>query len=332
MRWLIHTAALILSMGLAAHAQVNLIRNWSFEQIKPDINGDTNCYSCAGCVYMAQYWTSAHGSVDYFNSCSNEDWPLWGVPANYYGVQRPFDGLAYSALATYYDKDASGINFREHLMQELELPLTSGFEYKVTFWVSLCDSMEFATNGLAALFSADDPRYWPTADFVTVQPQVEYLGPPISDKIGWTKVEGTFIAQGDERFMSIGCFLADEDPDFEAIRIADTPNQPDSWDGAGYYLDAISLYEIGHVGLDNINTPDITVFPNPSDQEMRILHAGRQGQLTLREITGRTVSKSATSIESTVVGTSDLGEGMYILEFFSDTGTKWQFHVVVQHR
>lgn len=316
-------------MGLTAYAQVNLVRNGSFEELKwPD--SEFPCPTSGGAIGQTKYWNSAWGSVDYFNVCSNEDWPLWGVPSNALGVQRPYEGLAYAGLATYSEVFAEA---REFLWQELEQALRPGQQYYFSMQLSLMDSAEWATNSIGVLFTQEDPRFWADVNsYFISSPQIQYQSVQMTDKVGWMEVHGTFVAQGGELYLTIGNFIADDDPLLFPMRVDTFPDQPNNWEFSAYYIDAISLYEIGHVGLDNIKTPDITVFPNPSDQEMRILHAGRQGQLTLREITGRTVSKSATSIESTVVGTSDLGEGIYILEFFSDTGTKWQFHVVVQHR
>lgn len=290
MRLLIHTAVLILSMGLAAHAQVNLVRNWSFEDLKPNINGEIFCPSSGGQMSCISSWNSAHGSVDYFNACSNEEWPLWGVPINLYGCQRPYEGLAYVLLAGYVEM-WSGVNPREFVFQELEEPLTAGSLYRWSAWVSLADSMNFAQSGLGAVFTATNTQYWDIEDFMSCTPNViNELDRILDDKVGWTKVDGEFIAHGGEKFMSIGLFRSDTSDNIQ--QVSSFPVGQYTWDVSGYYLDAVELYEISGVGVEEQETAKFELYPNPTAGPTALQYnTADQGPLQWQvcDMAGRTV-------------------------------------------
>ena len=277
--------ALFLCCGLAAAAQENLIRNWSFEELDSNIFGQYLCPASAGKIHFAKHWNSAHGSVDYFNACSNENWPLWGVPGNLYGQQEAYDGEAYAALVTYSPIIANG---REYVRQKLEQPLRYGQWYRLKFRVSLCDSMNWACTRIGALFTHYDTQT--LIDSIIgrvphVQNQEHFY---LADKSSWMTIEGLFLATGGEEYITIGTFQ--DDSQIEVTEIFDQYTDPIRYNLAVYYIDAIELYEDDNIEVGELTPSKMELFPNPGFDQVQLETKGSfLTAVTIKDHYGRTI-------------------------------------------
>lgn len=177
------------------------------------------------------WYQPTNGSSDYLNSC----FPglMYSVPKNIYGYQTACSGVGYClfGISLYW------FHVREYISTTLAHPLNARKKYYVKFYVSLADSSEWAIDALGAYFSIG--RIDTTGQngyLVNYTPQVSNrTGNIIQDKINWTLVSGSFIAQGGEDNMTIGCFVRDEDINYIAV------GNPTVY--AGYYVDDVSVYE-----------------------------------------------------------------------------------------
>lgn len=171
------------------------------------------------------------GTTDYFNECalsSNVD-----VPTNFFGTEPAHTGVAYGGMYFRY------VNFewREYLQVQLTQPLVGGQLYALSFWISLADN-NCGTDKLGVYFS-QVPFVWPSGTHIPVTPQWEAQLGFISTSDGWQYIEGCYLAEGGEEWITIGNYYGD----------ADTPIDPDCNNGNSsyYYLDDVSLTEATNI-------------------------------------------------------------------------------------
>jgi len=216
-------------------AQINLVPNPSFE--------DTlQCPFNPGQIAFASPWYDPTlGSPDYFNSCNSGN---YGVPNNVCGSQLAKTGKAYAGLYSYY----SGFNAREYIQTQLYSPLVKGKNYCAEFYVSLADTFSVSSNNMGMYFSDTAISTAPSA-VLNVIPQInnDTLANSLFNKINWTKISGSFTAQGGEQFITIGNFLND--------MTTDTTNV-----AGGTF--AFSYYYIDDVSVICCDCNDTILIPN----------------------------------------------------------------------
>jgi len=191
----------MLAFSVGGSAQ-NLVPNPGFEDHNSCPTGD-------GQVNRAQPWKSpTTTSPDYFSSCAGSncpDFPYICVPANWTGHQMPHTGESYAGLFTYWAPQ--GFNFREYIQCPLISPMEAGVTYQVSMYVSLADTCQTATNGIGIGFTTDSVggSIMTNLDII---PAIFALD-PITDKNGWTKICGYYVALGGERYCTVGNFFDD---------------------------------------------------------------------------------------------------------------------------
>ena len=227
-RWFKMKKALLLFVWIlsqVSNAQ-NLVLNSSFEEHKTCefiISAiDTN-YNNPGVVYD---WCSGNvsGSPDYFNACQvyNENWNCM-VPVNKNGRQSPVSGTAYAGIAI-HSYFAADVEFREYIQTKLSHKLKKGVSYCIGFYTSFAENdTSIINNGWSTgaaknwglLLSSDRP--FNTIDVYSTHPSPpnSYIisGDPqiktndfVADTANWTLIGGTYLATGDEEWITIGNF------------------------------------------------------------------------------------------------------------------------------
>ncbi|WP_276133692.1 gliding motility-associated C-terminal domain-containing protein [Polluticoccus soli] len=210
----------------------NLISNPSFEQYISCPTSNIPPFN-NHCVGWKQY---TFATPDYFNSCVN--FSSNGVPQNFFGTQTPAHGNAYAGVYEYFfDPFNLGYEYREYITTAIP-PLQIGKMYEVSYSVSLADQMGYASNGLGAYFFDNGPATVSTVNVLPVTPQVSFSGlGPITDKWGWTRLTGYFIADSAYDNIVIGGFL---------------DNMHIAWQFVGsntatrsyYYIDSVVLQQV----------------------------------------------------------------------------------------
>jgi gliding motility-associated-like protein len=182
---------------------MNLVPNPSFELL------DT-CPTSSGEIQYCLHWFQpndpAHfpsGSTDYFNTCSVNS----GVPSNYAGFQFARTGLAYAGICPFFSVAAPN-DSREYLEVKLDSALKVDTKYCVSFFASLGNKTRNPIDLLSAYFSPDSAIYSSVSySYFPVIPQISNpTGKLLADTLNWMEVNGTFVANGGERFMTIGNF------------------------------------------------------------------------------------------------------------------------------
>ena len=237
---------------LHAEAQLNLVRNCSFEEY------DT-CPTNIDQVRYASYWNyiDTNYSVDsvsfynwdppeYINGCSNSYFAT--EPENVFAWHYPRtgNGMVHNVMGNW--------NFfptlPNYFQGKIVTPLIAGKSYCVSFYVvrdGHCGGLEI--NKIGAYL--DDGSIDTTRDLSNLlsqySPQV-FDTLVVSDTLNWTKIQGSFVANGGERFITIGLFF-------------DTANVTYSFSGSGVYSPTYLFDDISVVSSDSVAYagPDVTI-------------------------------------------------------------------------
>lgn len=270
-RWTtIGSLLILLHCGIArAQTPDNMVYNPSFEEY---IRCPQKIEALGIMTEVEAWWQPTKGSSDYFNACGSRD---CAVPRNKMGYQTAHNGQAYCGI---YCSQAS---YREYLQTELKQPLKAGNRYRVSFWVSLADKAPHAVATLGAFFSREmisDTTSWdilmereaPDSKeneniiiATYLQPQVvNHKDSILTNSKEWHEVVGEFVAEGGERFLTIGNFA-----DFNHSKVTDINNTTSVLQGAYYYIDDVCV-----TSLDNPDSATETVkVPAPKEGEVKTL-------------------------------------------------------------
>lgn len=196
----------LLIYGSVFNAQVNLVPNPSFEVYKACPSTGVNDLD------SVPPWKGTNGSSDYFNVCGLS---LMKIPYVLGDFQYARTG---NAFAGQYFLNGYGNNYREYIQVPLINSLIGGKCYLVKFYVNLPGVYsKFACNNIAAYLSVNSFTNMAsplTPNVVSVTPQViSYNNPIISDTLNWVEIGGTFLANGGEKFLSIGNYKSDQNTD-----------------------------------------------------------------------------------------------------------------------
>jgi len=198
-----------------SQAQMNLVKNGGFEQY-------SICPSNFDEVTYTTYWSGIDTSwvpadtladdppclPDYINGCSTD--PTTSEPANgkFYHYPRTGNGMMQMVL---YCSDlawADTVIENDYLQGKLSSTLVSGQSYCVTFYTVLENLSSYEINNIGAYL--DDGTIDTTSHCSEWQTQYtpQILETSIvSDTFNWTKIQGSFIANGTENFITIGNFF-----------------------------------------------------------------------------------------------------------------------------
>jgi len=140
-------------------------------------------------------------------------------------------GLMFAGLHVYGKR-----NYREYISSPLNCRLIAGKTYVFRMYVKLSSNSEFALSSFGASFTKEKPDM--STDGVLLDtPQVfvdnkSFFG----DTKAWVLVEDSFVAKGNESFVTIGNFLNDENSiSKKVVRMAKEGR-------AYYYIDDVALY------------------------------------------------------------------------------------------
>ncbi len=314
-----------------AFAQTNLVPNPSFEDTvgcPMDLAG--NFFQPDFFNALANWINPYYGTPDYFNACAPFNAPgNVDVPCNdpYWGWQYARTGGAYAGIINGFPPPSGSTagGGREYIQNQLTMDLISNHSYCVEFYVNRANNYYHSSNNIGIYFSdipitSTVPLGWlpfpgivPTINDTTV----------ITDTVNWVKISGKFIAQGGERYITIGNFFPTQATTF----IADiTPY----YDGAYYYIDDVSVIDCTEQGLEEENPwqGQCTVYPNPASESITVDVFGvRQGtyaydarieSLNIYNALGAVVLKQTKPLQARPgeckVNIKDLVQGVYFVE------------------
>ena len=310
MKRVLHFTIFILYFTFFCNAQ-NLVPNPSFE--------DTlSCPTDQDQLYKVKPWfRPTMGTPDYFNQCYHSTSPTpMGIPLNFFGHQYARTGNAYAGEYVVYNKKYQFINM-EYIETRLIDSLKPGNKYFVTFYVSLGDTCNLATNRMGAYLSKDSLYNYSTLSTLNVTPQIENpVDSVIADKINWIKISGTYIARGGEKFIAIGDFY-----DYSSNTVDSLSS---GIGGMYYYIDDVSVTLDTTTGINEseVQALKFDVYPNPTSEKItiRISDPGKY-KLQLFNTLGEEVFSEQKIISSAraEIDISQLPPGIYIVQLSNST-------------
>lgn len=250
---------LIFGFNSYTKAQINLVPNPSFE--------DTlYCPVTLADLSATTFWNApTQGSPDYFNACSSNT--NINVPNNAYGNQPAKSGNSYVGVSVYESQNIN--SYREYIQVQLKQQLLNGKKYFISFYVSLSDYNDYGIKELGASFSTGQIVNNTMDSTLSIIPLVQFSDYVITDKNNWTKINGSFIANGTENFLIIGNFNKN------AVTTA-TQVSNNNISYAYYYIDDVCLSDDSTVcdnpiGITEYSNDNIfAIYPNPTNDLINI--------------------------------------------------------------
>ena len=220
---------LVLCFPLYSSTQ-NLVPNFNFEK-------KVGCPLSLGKINYCNDWFALFNfSVDYFSKCDLTN--IVGVPNNVFGYQDARSDSSMIGLISY----STTSNSREYVSVRLINSLQKDNFYKLTFYLSLANNCRFAISNFGTFFSKDSIANRCNMSGGVMDcllPQVLSRGDRIlNDTLNWMKVEAVYLADGGEKFITLGNFYDDVNTIIDTINI----NAPQG--SAYYYVDDVSLYRV----------------------------------------------------------------------------------------
>ena len=180
---------------------VNFVNNPSFEQYDscPNASNEMN--------YCKQWWGF---SCEYYNTCDTLLFYV-SVPKNQTGYQYAHSGDAYAGYAIYAKLLLTNPDYRESIKTKLIDTLNINKRYCTEFYISLAESSITSQFSYYVLLDSIGMLFtkYQVPDFITpvlssgirVQNNIFNL-----DTINWLKINNSFIANGGEKYLTIGNF------------------------------------------------------------------------------------------------------------------------------
>lgn len=309
--------------------QYNLVKNYSFEI--NDSCPSLSTYTDGSISYCHDWFQPnlAINSSDYFNSCVT-DTEFLGAPYNYYGFQQGRTGNAYGGIYL-GSLSAGGDVGREYLEGELNDSLTGGKKYLVKFYVSLPNKVRIPCDAMA-LYLSNSPLLYTDSLMhrIPVTPQVSNpTNNILTDTTSWMEISDTIIANGGEKYLTIGNFV----PDSQIHSV--TYNYPTPQLMSYYFIDDVYVIPVDSL-LTSISDRDLSSnevkFVNGEGGLMLYFNHSFEGWVTLYDIAGRPVeNRHATNETSINLSTDALQEGLYIISLVDDKkSTRLTYKIVLQ--
>ncbi len=322
----LYFAVLLILLFSKLEAQ-NLVPNSSFE-------GYTVCPNSPGEIFRSWYWFQPHkypggssvnqsSSSDYYNSCSS--FIGTAIPINSLGFQNAKTGNAYIGLGLFAPFN-NGNDYREYVEVKLIKDLEPNKKYVLKYFISMAEGSAYSITRFDAHLSNDSLLHTSmNLSKIPVTPLFQYNG-RIDDSLSWVEVSGSFIAAGDERFLTIG--------NFHDVSLCDTIGIPinlTSFCCAYYYIDDVSLEEDTITGISELFKVNFTIYPIPVKGTMQLNSQHIIQEVNIMDIRRKSIMQQKPLMESVTIDVSQLDAGVYIVQCKFKNGEVVHKKVVFQH-
>jgi len=289
----------------------NLVLNPSFENTIPCwifINLGTWQMQCTN------WYSASGGSPDYFSETYDQMCYALPVPQSTAGYQYARTGIAYVGLAPFFTTIfPSYVNRREYIGGILSDTLKQGHEYCISFYVSVADGMKYVIDGMGLYLSVDSAVDYTINTNLSFIPQISNpSGNIIYDTLNWVQISGTYIANGGEKYLTIGNFKDDANTMIDST--SSTANS------AYYFIDDVSVIDCT-VGINEVNdNKDVgRLYPNPANTVVyyeNVLGEDESGKIKLMDMLGKEIKEHNLTKGSNLISipVSDLAKGIYLVK------------------
>jgi outer membrane protein OmpA-like peptidoglycan-associated protein len=240
----------------------NIVENGSFESLSGKAKK-------LGAIEMATGWVSPTGvRADLFTPGSKV--PDISTPVNLYGHEDPNEGENYAGIVAYSYNDKMP---RTYISTKLSTPLKKGMTYCVQFNVALAELSKYSCNSIGAHISK---KPFSTEEKTSIIDKTHVLhrdNKVFNGLYGWDKICATFVADGGEKYITIGNFTNNEKV------VTEKNKKPD--DIKGTVLIA-AYYYIDDVSITLVETPEECECASP-DQEETVSNTIYQRSIVLND-------------------------------------------------
>ncbi len=235
---------LLLSFSLFVIARVHaqgpgkeLVRNGGFEEV-------TKVPTTFDQFGQVEGWSNITlGLSEVFDSTASAK--TVGLPVNDYGTIKPVEGTRCAGFFAWKDdqrRNWDGDNedpfmpgwsaYSEYLMTELSEPLKEGVTYQFSVDVALAGNSDRAVSSIG-VYCTPVPLRYEHRRFLEEKAQVA-ADSVKTEKGKWTRITGSFEADGGERFLVLGVYPY---VGFETVRLVEGLDNQYAY----YYIDRVSL-------------------------------------------------------------------------------------------
>ena len=189
-------------------------------------------------ITYATGWFVSGGSPDYWNACSNGMYNTMGYQQDCCG------GHAYAGEYEIASINTPGDDIgREYIGTKLTDTLEAGHKYLANMYVNRSNEWNYSIATMGILFT-DTAIILPNPQkgaLIQANPQIKNEI-PLTDTANWVLVQDTFMAVGNETYLTIG--------NFNNTATSDTLMSPGgfgTWGAFGsayYYIDGVSVYDV----------------------------------------------------------------------------------------
>jgi outer membrane protein OmpA-like peptidoglycan-associated protein len=182
----------------------NLLENGSFESTKGKVKGLNG-------IETANGWISpSKNKADLFVADSKD--PNCLTSGNKYGKEDPKKGENYAGIVGYSYGDKMP---RTYLTSQLKVPMQKGVKYCISMYISLSELSKYACNQIGFQFSAKSPSQEDNNAIIGPSHVLHSQSKIVNATYGWEKICGVYVAEGGEKFVTIGNFTANDGTKFE---------------------------------------------------------------------------------------------------------------------
>jgi hypothetical protein len=236
--------------------------------------------------------------------------------------------VAMAGLATYRRPNTpAGPNYREFIGVQLSTPLLIGQKYFLSFYTNFSFTLGIATNNIGMRFStvANDSCCLPILNnFAHL-----YTDLILSDSVDWVKLSGSFIADSNYNFISIGNFFQDNQTD--TLNVIVNPNP----DAAYYFIDDVcvstdSAYNQTWTSVAQFDPSDaVEVYPNPFTQNFYVKSNVFYSEIKIYDLTGREIYYIKYDLGNSVTQFDiNNGPGLYIMKITTKDKTTIKYKLL----
>ncbi|UTW67198.1 OmpA family protein [bacterium SCSIO 12643] len=300
-------AVMMVSFG---YAQNNLVPNGSFEQTEKKIkNGE-------GEIALATPWISPslENQADLYGTGNKKG---YGIPTNDRGYMDVDAGVNYAGFRAFSSRDKLP---RTHLQVKLTKALIAGKKYCVKFNIVLSKTSKYASNNIGMYISEKKPKQKDIETY-SIKPQIRNAANKVyEDQHSWQTVCGVFIAQGNERYITIGNFVATGDmvdkKDFMKKRkLKEFPQLQK--EEAYYYIDDVSVINLEELDVCACDDADdggnqMKVVYSSSTSDGMEMDAGAQVELKTVFFNKNSTSPSSAAVVREVIDLMKANPGLKI--------------------
>ncbi len=173
----------------------NLVPNGDFEYY-------SGCPNTTGQIDSAYPWTQplSQSTSDYYNICSN----YWGT--NFFVEHPPLSGSGFAGIIPLSYNNLF-VEYREYISCRLFSKLKQNIKYCSKLYIKKLNNCRISINSFGILFSSNF-IFQPNVNTPLIyDTQIKnFSNRMLYDSLNWMKISDSFIANGSEQFITIGCF------------------------------------------------------------------------------------------------------------------------------